>query len=836
MKTILTALFIFLSYLLQAQYTWKNAPQGAGGYITGIVVHPKNPNLIYVRTDVGGLYKWNASTSTWLPMMEWADDSEAPDYYSVDGIALDYNNQNVVWACVGDNQSLKGAILKSTDYGVTWSVKRASTTYLGNQNYRWAGEPIQVDGRNTSGNVVYAGTRKFGLVYTRDGGTTWTQATGIPNGTVDGSGDYIGIRAVAIDTTSGTTGGTTSGSTATRSNIIYVGNYNDGIYRSTDGGSTWAKITGSPKIPYQIKVASNGIMYCTASDGVYKYSGGVMTNIKPTGVKTYRYNALAISPTNPSKIIIVTDRYDTTAGPHKLPIYYSTNAGSTWSSNLVSKSSWTYQAPWYSGTGRFSSATASIIFDPANDSKVYFTDWYQVMKTDNINATTIAWNQIIKGIEEMVTLDVLSPAQDESTDCYLLAGVGDNGGFRNTSDIDYPNYPSSKLSDAQYNSGLDFCESYPNWIVTASGTQSNSVGHNYYSRDNGRSFIETGLAGYVGKVAMSATDTTNWVVATVDAGLRVTTNKGSSWTTISSLPVDMLYSQFSVGVPLASDRVTGGTFYFLKKTGGLFKSANKGISWDSVGKVNGVGGYYVMKTVFGRAGHIWVASPGGTTGLYRSTDGGSNFSKISNVTEARLVAFGKDSAGGYPTVFVYGTVKGVTGLFRSTDGGSTTPTWVRITDDNNKLGIVYKALAADRKTFGRVYFGSRGRGVYIGESTATVVTPPPTNHAPTANAGNNVTITLPTDSVKLNGSGSTDPDGDALTYQWRIISGTGGSIANTDKVAATLSGLTSGKYIISLTVSDPGGLSDEAAIEITVNSAPTKVTKKKYVKTYFKNN
>ncbi|MEP6583533.1 MAG: hypothetical protein ABJA90_04680, partial [Ginsengibacter sp.] len=48
---------------------------------------------------------------------------------------------------------------------------------------------------------------------------------------------------------------------------------------------------------------------------------------------------------------------------------------------------------------------------------------------------------------------------------------------------------------------------------------------------------------------------------------------------------------------------------------------------------------------------------------------------------------------------------------------------------------------------------------------------PPANQPPVAKAGNDVTITLPTNSVQLNGNGSSDPEGGVITYSWAKISG-----------------------------------------------------------------
>ena len=42
-------------------YSWDSVKIGGGGYISGMKVHPNNPDVIYLRTDVGGAYRWNAA-------------------------------------------------------------------------------------------------------------------------------------------------------------------------------------------------------------------------------------------------------------------------------------------------------------------------------------------------------------------------------------------------------------------------------------------------------------------------------------------------------------------------------------------------------------------------------------------------------------------------------------------------------------------------------------------------------------------------------------------------------------------------------------------------------
>lgn len=100
------------------------------------------------------------------------------------------------------------------------------------------------------------------------------------------------------------------------------------------------------------------------------------------------------------------------------------------------------------------------------------------------------------------------------------------------------------------------------------------------------------------------------------------------------------------------------------------------------------------------------------------------------------------------------------------------------------------------------------------------------NQSPEADAGENQSITLPTSSVTLDGSGS-DDDVAVTSYLWTKVSGTGGTIASPTNVSTSITGLTAGTYVYRLRVTDVAGLFSTDDITIVVfaiaNNSPVAV-------------
>ena len=49
----------------QVRYRWQNVVVGAGGFAPGIVFSPAAPGIAYLRTDMGGAYRWEDRAGRW---------------------------------------------------------------------------------------------------------------------------------------------------------------------------------------------------------------------------------------------------------------------------------------------------------------------------------------------------------------------------------------------------------------------------------------------------------------------------------------------------------------------------------------------------------------------------------------------------------------------------------------------------------------------------------------------------------------------------------------------------------------------------------------------------
>ena len=692
------------SEIVPPPYHWDNVAIGGGGYITGLVIHPSTPDLIYARTDVGGTYRWDPQNQSWIQLMN-SISYEDKNLFGIDGIAIAPNDDQVLFAAAGMYPTTTPYdVMKSTDQGATWTRTNLNKASAANGNLeRSFGESIAVNPEDS--NYVLVGTRRDGIWKSTNGaaradgsGTAtdsnnWTQATGVPFDT-----EGRGVRSIVFKD----------------STTAYAGVIGYGVYESTDGGSSWTLMADSPVHPRRIQVSSDGnVIYVTHSEGVAKFEAGVWTNITPpTSLHLNRssastnYNGLTVDPANAQHLIA-----SRRAGSVPEDIFRSTDGGASWI-NINKSFQVNHSSPWWN-PNYLAGALSSILFDPHVPGRVWMSDWLGIYRTEDVTQTKVVWSTYTKGHEEMVGFDMISPP----TGAPLLAGYADNDGMLHD---DLTQFPLKKFGNPALSetTALDYVEADPNYMVRVGGYSHGARGGGGSSSDGGRTWTEfpsfptdsNGVKYPHGNVAVSATNPQHIVTLPINAPPMSSADGGQSWTVASGTPDKIKVSFWNWTQVIASDKIEGNIFY-LYHAGQFYRSDDGGLNWSVVSELPAAPAY--VKTAPGKSGEVWVSL--NNQGLYRSTDQGESFSKLPNVQEVLLFGFGKAAPGtNTPAAYVYGKVNGSArmGIYRSDDAGAT---WTRINDDQHLVGGNPRDMEGDRQVYGKVYIATDGTGVWYGE-------------------------------------------------------------------------------------------------------------------------
>ena len=702
-------------------YTWNNAKIVAGGYVDGIIAHPGQQGLFYARTDIGGAYRYNSSTSTWVPLND-ATTSANWAQMGIESIAIDPNNTNMLYMIAGmytENWDGNAVVLVSSNQGASFSSYPLTFRAGGNDNGRNAGERLQVD-PNLGSTLLYgtfndsAQGSTNGLWKSTNSGQTWSKVSGFTALSSDGTG--AGVAFVAYYKPSASKGQATQ--------TVFAGVSTSGaasagatLYKSTNGGTNWSAVSGGPSgmLPTHGQIGPDGNLYITYANAigpngmtagqVWKYSvgGNTWQNITPPNPNgyTFGYGGLAIDPQKSGAVVVMTmDRWwpgDT--------MFRTTNAGSSWTDVGAAATRDASLSPWV----KFGASTANfgnwgqVVIDPFNSAHAMYGTGQTVWTTNNLTAADSGaatnWTIGANGIEETAVLAMISPTSGAP----LVSGLGDICGFVHTSLTVSPAAGMVSNPICSNGTGLDYAQSQPATMVRV-GTGGNSV-FGAVSTNGGTSWTpfanQAGSTGGDGTVAISA-DGGTIVWAPKDVAPVYSTNNGSSWTATGLA----LKTSWQV----LSDGYNANLFYAYDPSAGVFyASSNKGVNWYTAASGLPTGGR--VAAVVGIQGDVWLAS---SSGIYHSTSSGSSWSKLSTATSATAMGFGKAATGAsYPAMYMGGVVNGATGLFRSTDAGST---WVQINDSQHQWGGISNVIG-DPKTFGTVYVApNSGRGVIYGTS------------------------------------------------------------------------------------------------------------------------
>jgi xyloglucan-specific exo-beta-1,4-glucanase len=715
-------------------YSWRNVTINGGGYVPGIVFNTKEPNLIYARTDIGGAYRWDEATESWIPLMDFINRNDW-NLTGVDTLATDPVEPNRLYVQGGtytnEWTSQNGAIYRSTDRGNTFQRTDLPFKAGGNMPGRSMGERLAIDPNRNS--ILYLGARSGnGLWRSTDYGATWSKVNSFPNpGNYSESPDSTytsdnqGVVWVTFDPRTGAPGD------PTRTIYVGVADKATSIYRSTDAGSTWEAVPGQPTgfLPHHGVLASTGMLYISYSDGGGPYDGekgdlwkydtatATWTNISPVPSSSsdnyFGYGGLTVDAQHPDVIMVAALN---SWWPDTI-FFRSLNGGATWTriwdwADYPNRTLRYIQdisaSPWL----RFNTEdmlpevspklgwmVSALEIDPFNSDRLMYGTGATIYGTNNLtdwdSGRPINIKVMVQGLEETAVLDIISPP----TGAHLLSAMRDITGFRHDDLGVAPARMYDNPRDTPIN--LDYAERRSNFIVRVG---EGSANHIAFSFDGGNTWMpastEPAGANGGGTVAAAA-DASRVVWSPAGAAVSFSTDNGGSWTASAGIPA---------GARVISDRVNRMKFYGLVN-GMFYVSTNGGANFTATAAA-GLPGFARFKATPGREGDIWLA--GGGSGLWHSVDSGATFTRLVDFQEAAVIGFGKAAPRRrYPALYTLAQIDGIQGIFRSDDAGAS---WIQINDDRHQFGTSGETITGDPRVYGRVYIGTNGRGIIQGDN------------------------------------------------------------------------------------------------------------------------
>ena len=279
--------------------------------------------------------------------------------------------------------------------------------------------------------------------------------------------------------------------------------------------------------------------------------------------------------------------------------------------------------------------------------------------------------------------------------------------------------------------------------LNTTGWVSNDNGKTWNVFPNAPDLIDNN--GYFGgKILINPQDCNHWVWIPLSSQPYVTKDAGKTWMKSNdNAPLNgggMISGWQSnpewvnaYYVHFANDRINGNNWYILSSDNDnnntiLYGSNDGGYNWSIAydnlpNPTDGYEGGYIA-TDFSKEDELCVCL--GYNGMYCGgvINKGNTMKKVDDVLCCRMVAFG---VGANDAVNINGS-ESVLYLFGKTqedkdmDEGMyilMNDKFIRMNNDSYKLGDNTRLLVGDRQTFGRVYLGSNGRGIYYSTYTLT---------------------------------------------------------------------------------------------------------------------
>lgn len=589
---------------------WKQiGPHNIGGRTLAVAVNPQNPKTLYAGSAGGGLWR---SRTEGKGALAWQYVPTGFPVLSVSSIAIAPNDSNLMFIGTGEvygyRNSIGGisirttrgsygiGILRTTDGGATWTKSL-------DWQYAELNGVMAVKMHPLHSRLVWAATSE-GIYRSADTGRTWSLVHTVKMGT--------DLLLHPTDTS-----------------VVYAahGNLNSaggGIYRSTNGGASWTKLTNGlpatfggkillalyPPAPHVLFAsvgggATSGSWLCRSTDG-----GDSWTTLTTQDYASYQgwySHFVGVDPSDSSKVI---------AGGVDL---WKSSTGGT---NLFVKSDW---AAWYfgapepgapEGPPEYSHADHhSITYHPTDPSIIYFGNDGGVFCSTNGGETFEGRNggyqttQFYNGFSSSWTDSLLAIGgmQDNATAIYK----GDLGWYRVIGGDGCMTAMSPTSNDTLYGSSQSL-----NLLRSVNGGISWS----------GISVPSGGTTSFVGPFAL-APSAPKVMYAGREKVFRSTTGGGGWTATNGNVVLDAGNPLIAITVaPNDAQTVYAATTPVATRAK-LFRTTNSGTTWSNI--TGTLPNRYLIDIAVHPADRdiAYVTASGfGTSHLYRTTDGGATWS------------------------------------------------------------------------------------------------------------------------------------------------------------------------------------------------------------------
>jgi photosystem II stability/assembly factor-like uncharacterized protein len=307
---------------------WTQAgPTNIGGRATSLAVDPRNPQRVWLGAAGGGVWRSEDGGSTWTA--QW----QKQPILNIGALAVDANNGDVVYCGTGEANlsadSYPGVgLFKTTDAGLTWGL--IADARVGTVPFRIGA--IAIDPFDSThvlvgglgyGNLSPA-NNQGGLYVTTNGGLAWMRLTLIP-------GNYW-CYSICFD----------PGHRGVITVAVSERGAKSGFYRTVDGGATWMQITaGLPssdrfgRAALAVSPSKPQVVYAIAADalsasgdkilGVFRSTDGGVTWANTEGSYFGKEGqmsygiSIAVHPTDPNRVIC-----------GGVDLHSTTNGGKSW--------------------------------------------------------------------------------------------------------------------------------------------------------------------------------------------------------------------------------------------------------------------------------------------------------------------------------------------------------------------------------------------------------------------------------------------------------------------------------------------------------------------------